>query len=77
MGLGKTFLGDTNKDTNLVVFEGLGEMDDIYGAIIERNARETLPFVSLVNSNRYLETHVDVLQARCESLERQYLVRGQ
>lgn len=51
-------------------------MDDIYGAIIQRNARETLPFVSLVNSNKYLETHVDALSARCESLERQYLVRG-
>mmetsp|Transcript_28224 Transcript_28224/g.67253 ORF Transcript_28224/g.67253 Transcript_28224/m.67253 type:complete len:560 (-) Transcript_28224:542-2221(-) len=52
-------------------------MDDIYGAIIQRNARETLPFVSFVNSNKYLETHVDALSARCESLERQYLVQQQ
>lgn len=52
-------------------------MEDIYSLIQERNARETLPFLSVHSSNSYLRNHVDSLQARCESLERQYLEQQQ
>ena len=52
-------------------------MEDIYSLIQERNARETLPFLSIHASNTYLRNSVDVLQARCESLEHQYLEQQQ
>lgn len=53
------------------------KMEDIYSLIQERNARETLPFLSIHSSNSYLRNHVDTLQARCESLERQYFEQQQ
>ncbi|KAL7528327.1 hypothetical protein ACHAXR_002387 [Thalassiosira sp. AJA248-18] len=52
-------------------------MEDVYNLIQQRNARETLPFLSIHSSNSYLRNHVDALQARCESLERQYLEQQQ
>lgn len=52
-------------------------MEDVYNLIQQRNARETLPFRSIHSSNSYLLNHVDTLQARCESLERQYLEQQQ
>ena len=52
-------------------------MEDIYNLILERNRRETLPFLSIHSSNAYLQNHVDTLQARCESLEHQYLEQQQ
>jgi len=52
-------------------------MEDLYNLIQERNVRETLPFLSIHSSNAYLRNHVDTLQARCESLERQYLEQQQ
>jgi autophagy-related protein 16 len=52
-------------------------MNDLYSLIEERNRRETLPFLSIHSSNAYLRNHVDTLQARCESLERQYLEQQQ
>jgi autophagy-related protein 16 len=52
-------------------------MEDIYYLIQERNARETLPFISIHSSNAYLRNFVDTLQARCEPLERQYLEQQQ
>lgn len=52
-------------------------MEDLYSLIQERNARETLPFLSIHASNAHLRNHVDTLQARCESLERQYLEQQQ
>ena len=52
-------------------------MEDIYSLIQERNNRETLPFLSIHSSNAYLRNHVNTLQARCESLERQYLEQQQ
>jgi autophagy-related protein 16 len=52
-------------------------MEDLYNLIQERNRRETLPFLSIHSSNAYLRNHVDTLQARCESLERQYLEQQQ
>ncbi len=55
----------------------LDAMEDIYYLIQERNARETLPFLSIHSSNTYLRNYVDTLQARCESLERQYLEQQQ
>eukprot|EP00578_Thalassiosira_sp_NH16_P031403 CAMPEP_0181079014 /NCGR_PEP_ID=MMETSP1071-20121207/1799_1 /TAXON_ID=35127 /ORGANISM="Thalassiosira sp., Strain NH16" /LENGTH=571 /DNA_ID=CAMNT_0023160379 /DNA_START=37 /DNA_END=1749 /DNA_ORIENTATION=+ len=52
-------------------------MEDVYNLIQERNARETLPFLSIHSSNAFLRSHVDTLQDRCESLERQYLDQQQ
>ena len=52
-------------------------MEDLYGLIQERNARETLPFLSIHASHAGLRSHADALQARCESLERQYLEQQQ
>ena len=52
-------------------------MEDLYNLIQERNGRETLPFLSIHSSNAYLRNHVDTLQTRCESLERQYLDQQQ
>lgn len=52
-------------------------MEELYGLIQERNARETLPFLSVHSSNAYLRHHADALQSRCESLERQYLEQQQ
>ena len=52
-------------------------MEDINNLILERNRRETLPFLSIHSSNAYLQNHVDTLQARCESLEHQYLEQQQ
>lgn len=52
-------------------------MEEVYQLIQERNARETLPFLTIHSSNAYLRSHVDALQARCESLERQYLEQQQ
>mmetsp|Transcript_1627 Transcript_1627/g.3080 ORF Transcript_1627/g.3080 Transcript_1627/m.3080 type:complete len:197 (-) Transcript_1627:1177-1767(-) len=48
-------------------------MDQVYNLIQQRNAIETLPFVSLHSSNSQLRNLVASLQFRCESLERQYL----
>ncbi len=52
-------------------------MEGIYCLIQERNARETLPFIAIHSSNIHLRNYVDTLQARCESLERQYLEQQQ
>ncbi|KAL7551551.1 hypothetical protein ACHAWF_014738 [Thalassiosira exigua] len=52
-------------------------MEDIFNLIQERNARESLPFLSINSSNTHLRNHVDTLQARCESLEQQYLLQQQ
>lgn len=52
-------------------------MEDVYNLILERNARETLPFLSIHASNAYLQKRVDALQARCESIERSYLEQQQ
>ncbi|KAL7444301.1 hypothetical protein ACHAXH_007124 [Discostella pseudostelligera] len=52
-------------------------MEDIYSLVQERNARETLPFLSIHSSNAYLRNYVDTLKARSESLERQYLEQQQ
>ncbi|KAL9185243.1 hypothetical protein ACHAXT_003020 [Thalassiosira profunda] len=52
-------------------------MEDLYSLILERNARETLPFLSIHASNAHLRSNIETLQARCESLERQYLEQQQ
>jgi autophagy-related protein 16 len=52
-------------------------MEDIYNLIQQRNATETLPFLSIHSTNAYLQNVVDTLQIRCESLERQYLEQQQ
>ena len=52
-------------------------MEEIYSLIQARNARETLPFLSLHSSNAHLRNQVETLTARCESIERQYLEQQQ
>lgn len=52
-------------------------MEDIYSLIQQRNATETLPFLPIHSTNKYLQSLADTLQYRCESLERQYLEQQQ
>lgn len=52
-------------------------MDQVYNLIQQRNAIETLPFISLHSSNSQLQNLVASLQFHCESLERQYLEQQQ
>ena len=52
-------------------------MEDIYSLIQQRNATETLPFLSIHSANAFLQNLADNLQVRCESLERQYLEQQQ
>lgn len=52
-------------------------MEEIYDLIQQRNATETLPFLSIHASNEYLRHVADTLQYRCESFERQYLEQQQ
>lgn len=43
--------------------------------ILERNARETTPFVDIHQANATLLNQVDALQAKCDELERDLLVK--
>lgn len=43
--------------------------------MLERNARETTPFVAIHESNALLLIQIDALQARCEDLERDLVVQ--
>jgi autophagy-related protein 16 len=44
-------------------------MEALHQLLLERNARETLPFVAIHESNARRLNQIDALQARCEELE--------
>ncbi len=44
--------------------------DEIYRLLLQRNALETIPFISVHESNASLQNQVDALQSKCEALER-------
>jgi autophagy-related protein 16-1 len=46
-------------------------MNEIYQLLLERNARETAPFVSIHQANATLLNQVDSLQQKCQLVERQ------
>lgn len=50
-------------------------MDDIFNLVLERNVRETKPFVAIHGSNAILWNQIDALQAKCEELERDLVVQ--
>lgn len=50
-------------------------MESIHQLVLERNSRETLPFVAIHESNARLLNQVDALQARCEELEHELIVQ--
>ena len=52
-------------------------MEDVYNLIQQRNSYETLPFLPIHASNFSLANLADALQARCESLEKQYYLEQQ
>lgn len=52
-------------------------MEDVYNLIQQRNAYETTPFLPIHASNIALSNLADTLQARCESLEKQYYLEQQ
>jgi len=50
-------------------------MDVLHQLILERNARETTPFVAIHEANTTLLNQIDALQAKCENLERELVVQ--
>lgn len=46
-------------------------MMEVYEQLLERNRRETLPFISVHESNATLLNQVDALQSKCEEYERE------
>jgi autophagy-related protein 16 len=46
-------------------------MNDIYQQLLERNTRETTPFLAIHEANATLLNQVDGLQGKCEGLERE------
>lgn len=50
-------------------------MEDLYQLVLERNTRETTPFVAIHEANATLLNQIDGLQAKCEELERELLVQ--
>lgn len=48
-------------------------MENLYQLVIERNSRETTPFIAIHESNGRLLHQIDVLQAKCDELERELL----
>jgi autophagy-related protein 16 len=50
-------------------------MESLYQLVLERNDRETSPFVAIHESNALLLIQIDALQARCEDLERDLVVQ--
>ena len=49
-------------------------MEDLYQLVLERNKRETNPFVAIHTANATLLNQIDALQARCEDLEREAVI---
>jgi autophagy-related protein 16 len=52
-------------------------MEDVYNLIQQRNSYETIPFLPIHAANFSLSNLADVLQTRCESLEKQYYLEQQ
>jgi autophagy-related protein 16 len=52
-------------------------MTDLKERLLERNARETTPFLSVFEANSTLLNQVDALQARCELAERELSITRQ
>jgi autophagy-related protein 16 len=50
-------------------------MEDLYHLVLERNARETTPFVAVHEANATLLNQIDALQAKCEELERDLVIQ--
>ena len=50
-------------------------MEDLYQLVLERNTRETTPFVAIHEANATLLNQIDALQAKCDELEREFLVQ--
>lgn len=50
-------------------------MEDLYQLVLERNARETTPFVAVHESNACLLNQIDALQTKCDELERDLVVQ--
>ena len=50
-------------------------MEVLHQLVIERNNRETLPFVAIHESNARLLNQVDALQSRCDELEHDLIVQ--
>lgn len=50
-------------------------MQDLYQLVLERNYRETIPFVAVHEANATLLNQIDALQAKCDELERDLLVQ--
>jgi autophagy-related protein 16-1 len=46
-------------------------LSEIHLQLLERNARETTPFISVYEANATLVNQVDALQLKCEALERE------
>lgn len=54
-----------------VLVSALPGMNGIYQQLLERNARETAPFVSIYEANTSLLNLTDALQAKCAGFERE------
>jgi len=52
-----------------------GTMETLYQLIVERNLRETLPFVAIHESNAHLWNQIDALESRREELEHDLIVQ--
>jgi dynactin complex subunit len=52
-------------------------MEEIHRKLLERNALETTPFLSVYAANATLLNQVDALQSRCDSLERDLIAARQ
>ena len=50
-------------------------MEVLYQLVQERNARETIPFLDVHESNARLMTQIDSLQSKCDSLERELVIQ--
>lgn len=50
-------------------------MEELYQLVVERNHRETTPFLAIHEANATLLHQLDALQAKCEELERELLVQ--
>jgi chromosome segregation ATPase len=49
-------------------------MSLLYSLVLDRNARETIPFVAIHDSNTILSKEVDAWHSKCEDLEREIVV---
>jgi autophagy-related protein 16 len=52
-------------------------MNELYQQVLERNARETTPFISIHQANASLLIQIDALQSKCEGLERDIVAQQQ